>query len=398
MPNLPTEQLLAASVLFAFYGLFVVLEQLLPARVPQSLRRHLRSLTFIALGAIAMSSSTTITPGVVMDQRAAVIAIATALGGWRTGLVTAATIALFRLNIGGSGVPSAMFGIAATYLACVVIGRLPALKRGSAAQLGALGLAASTIDGLSLALSVWPIHSDLMTTHGGLISTVVQFFTTMMLGALVHLQELRAQHVASAEQQSAMLRSSLRSAMGALAAAVGQRDPFTAGHQQRVAHLAVAIAERMHLPADQIDGLQLAAEVHDVGQIRIPAEILTRPRKLLPVEFALLKEHAEAGYEILREVPLPWPVADIVRQHHENYDGSGYPAGLKGDAICLEARIIRVCDAMEAMMSHRPFRAALPRDTAMAELEKGAGSSFDPAIVGHCIALFREERYEFPHP
>lgn len=187
----------------------------------------------------------------------------------------------------------------------------------------------------------------------------------------------------------------LEATIGVVASTVEMRDPYTAGHQQRVARLAVAIASELQLPAQQIQGLYLAGIVHDVGKIKVPAEILSRPGQLSELEFALIKTHAQAGYDILKDVDFPWPIAQMVWQHHERLDGSGYPQGLRGDAILEEAKILAVADVVEAMMSHRPYRAGLGIEAALREIENCSGRFYDPAVVGACIALFRRKAFSF---
>ena len=196
-------------------------------------------------------------------------------------------------------------------------------------------------------------------------------------------------------QQAIKLRETLESAIGALAATVEQRDPYTAGHQRRVAGLAVAIGREMGFADDRLTGLHVAGTIHDIGKISVPAEILSRPGKLSAVEFELIKGHAQAGYEIIKGVDFPWPVAQAIRQHHERLDGSGYPQGLKGDQVILEARILAVADVVEAMSSHRPYRAGLGVDFALKEIEDKRGQLFDPAVVDACLRVFRERSFAF---
>ncbi len=190
-------------------------------------------------------------------------------------------------------------------------------------------------------------------------------------------------------------QASLEATVGAIANTVEMRDPYTAGHQLRVARLAVAIAGEMGLPEQQIHGLYLAGIIHDVGKIDVPAEILSKPGKLSRLQFQLIQVHAQAGYDIVKGVDFPWPIAEMIRQHHERLDGSGYPQGLKSEAILPEAKILAVADAVEAMMSHRPYRAALGIAAALAEIDKGKGRLFDPAAVAACTALFRDDRFHF---
>lgn len=191
------------------------------------------------------------------------------------------------------------------------------------------------------------------------------------------------------------LRRSLEEGITAVARTVEMKDPYTAGHQRRVATLAVAIANEMGLPEEQIHGLHLACTLHDVGKVMIPAELLTKPGKLTALEFSLIKTHAQAGYEILKDVEFPWPIAEMVRQHHERMDGSGYPQGLRGEQILLETRILSVADMVEAMSAHRPYRTGLGLDAAMAELRLEAGTKLDPRVVSACERVFRERGFAF---
>lgn len=175
----------------------------------------------------------------------------------------------------------------------------------------------------------------------------------------------------------------------AMSKAMESRDPYTAGHQKRVANIAVLIAEKMGMGLDQIQGVQMAGMIHDIGKISIPAEILTKPIALTDIERQMVRSHAENGYQILKDVPFTWPIADIVRQHHERIDGSGYPLGLKGDQILLEARILAVADTIEAMASHRPYRPALTLDATFQEIERLAGNTLDPEVVDVALGLFK---------
>ena len=198
------------------------------------------------------------------------------------------------------------------------------------------------------------------------------------------------------EQHTIVLRQSLEQSIQALAGTVESRDPYTAGHQRRVAELASAIAREMGLPDEQVNGLHLAATVHDIGKIHIPAEILSKPGRLSPIELSLVKTHAQAGYDILKNVEFPWPIADIIRQHHERQDGSGYPQGLKGEQILPEARILAVADVVESMISHRPYRPGLGEETTFDEIRQNRGRLYDPDVVDACLKLFTEKAYQLP--
>ncbi len=186
------------------------------------------------------------------------------------------------------------------------------------------------------------------------------------------------------------LRDALEHSIQLIADTVDRRDPYTAGHQRRVADLSVQIARALGLEPERIRGLRLAATIHDLGKIGIPAELLAKPGPLSPAEFALLKEHSQIGYDILKEVSFPWPIAEMIFQHHERLDGSGYPRALSGDAILLEARILTVADSFEALATHRPYRASLGNEFALNELFIGRGTAFDASVVDACAQIFRD--------
>lgn len=185
------------------------------------------------------------------------------------------------------------------------------------------------------------------------------------------------------------LEESLEAAIRAVVTTIEARDPYTAGHQVRVSYLACAIAQKMGLPEETIIGVQRGAEIHDIGKIKIPAEILVRPGKIQEIEFQIIKTHPQVGYDIVCDIDFPWPVAEMILQHHERLDGSGYPNGLKGDQILLEARIIAVADVVDAMMGDRPYRAGLGVEAALAEILRGRGVAFDAQVVDACVEVMR---------
>jgi PAS domain S-box-containing protein len=190
------------------------------------------------------------------------------------------------------------------------------------------------------------------------------------------------------------LRKSMRTTIQVMVTIVEARDPYTSGHQIRSAGLARAIATEIGLPPDKIDGLRLAGSIHDIGKISIPSDILTKPTKLSELEFSMIKEHARRGYEMLKDVESPWPLAEIVYQHHERLDGSGYPRNLKGEDILIEARILAVADVVEAMASHRPYRPGLGINAALDEIEKNRGIFYDDTVAAACLKLFREKGFK----
>lgn len=191
------------------------------------------------------------------------------------------------------------------------------------------------------------------------------------------------------------LQTAMMSVIRTLSTTLEMRDPYTSGHQVRVADLSVAIAREMGLTEEVIEGIRAAAIIHDIGKISIPAEILSKPDKLSDIEFSLIKTHPEKGYDIIKNVKFPWPISDAILQHHERIDGSGYPQGLKSDEIIVQAKIIGVADVVEAMASHRPYRPALGIKTALEEIQRQKGKYFDPDIADICLKLFREKKFAF---
>ncbi len=204
----------------------------------------------------------------------------------------------------------------------------------------------------------------------------------------------RKQAEAKLLQTLERLRNAFGSTVQVMVSAIEMKDPYTAGHQLRVANLACAIATEMGLAPDKIDGINMAGSIHDIGKLSTPTEILVKPTKLTNIEFSLIKEHPQSGYELLKNVESPWPLAQIVYQHHERMNGSGYPRNLKGDEILLEARIMAVADVVEAMASHRPYRASLGIEAALEEIEKNKGILYDDVVADACLRLFREKGYQ----
>ncbi len=208
-----------------------------------------------------------------------------------------------------------------------------------------------------------------------------------------HLEKLVAERTAELMESDRKLKDSLLDTVTALASIVEMRDPYTAGHQRRVAQLAVAIAKELQLANEQIEAIHLAGVVHDVGKIKVPAEILSKPGRLTPLEFGIIKEHSQNGYELLKTINFPWPIANIVLQHHERLDGSGYPQALDHDQVLIEAKILAVADVVESMMSHRPYRASLGIDAALDEITNNKGKLYDVDVVEACIKVFRERGF-----
>jgi PAS domain S-box-containing protein/putative nucleotidyltransferase with HDIG domain len=232
-----------------------------------------------------------------------------------------------------------------------------------------------------------------LMTYGEVLCDVEGRLETVIGASLDVTERVRADEVLREREER--LQRALTDTVAALGATVAMRDPYTADHERRVAELASLIAERLGWSVEAIERLRTAALVHDVGKIAVPAEILSKPSRLTETEFALIKGHSQAAYEILAPIDFGGPVAEIVYQHHERLDGSGYPQGLRGDEILPGARLLAVADVVEAMITHRPYRAALPLVVAIAEIESGAGSRYDAAAAAAAVRLIREEGFTF---
>jgi putative nucleotidyltransferase with HDIG domain len=226
-------------------------------------------------------------------------------------------------------------------------------------------------------------------TSGALLDGIkcnVGFFTNVS-------ERIRADR--ERRQNTAKLLKAMDDIIKVLAMTVEVRDPYTSGHQQRVSSLSTSIAHEIGLPAAQIEGIRIAGIVHDIGKMYVPSEILSKPGQLTEIEFSMIKMHSQAGYDILKIVEFPWPIAQTVLQHHERMDGSGYPGHLLGKDIILEARILAVADVVEAMASHRPYRPALGIDKALEEIAKKKGILYDTEVVDACLKVFNEEGFKF---
>lgn len=208
----------------------------------------------------------------------------------------------------------------------------------------------------------------------------------------------RADSAVREQQRLEMLSRVVEGTIRAMSLAVESRDPYTAGHEQNVADLAVEIAKELEVDEFEQKGIYYAGLVHDLGKISIPAELLSAPGWLCDEAMSLIRKHPFTGYNILKNVEFPWPVAEMVYQHHERLDGSGYPRGLAGDAVIYQARILAVADAVDAMASHRPYRASLGLEHALEEIEKNRGTHYDPTVVDACLKVFRVNGYEIKVP
>jgi HD-GYP domain-containing protein (c-di-GMP phosphodiesterase class II) len=213
---------------------------------------------------------------------------------------------------------------------------------------------------------------------------------------IAQLRRQLAEHQARERALIGAVEDGMEATVRVLAAATELRDPYTASHQRRVAELTLGIGRLLGLPADRLRGLELAAVIHDVGKLSVPSELLCKPGLITSAEFELIKGHAAAGAELLKGIEFAWPIREIVWQHHERLDGSGYPRGLKGDQILIEARILAVADVVDAMGYHRPYRSAPGILAALAEVQSGRGKRYDANCVDACLKLFRELGQRLP--
>ena len=248
-----------------------------------------------------------------------------------------------------------------------------------------------------------PTELDIIIGDGKSVVAEMRVMETEWEGKKAYLASLR--DITNRKRMQQRLQRSLDNlkdvmdgTIRAMALAVEMRDPYTSGHQHRVAQLAQAIAEEISLPADTIEGVYMAASIHDIGKISLPAEILSKPLKLTEIERKMIQAHSKVGYDILNGVDFSWPIAQIVLQHHERMDGSGYPHGLGGEEVLIEARIVGVADVVETMASHRPYRPAMGLDRALEEVMKNKGRLYDEKVVNACLILFNEKGFEFPEP
>jgi len=228
-------------------------------------------------------------------------------------------------------------------------------------------------------------------------TSAVRFAYEHQAGSLTYLHDItqRIEAEERLEQSREKLRRTLGSAVQAMALTVETRDPYTAGHQRRVSDLARLIAEEMEIGPEGIEGIRTAGIIHDIGKISVPVETLSRPGELKDIEIGLIRCHPRVGFDILKDIEFPWPIAQIVFQHHERMDGSGYPRGLKGDELCMEAKILAVADVVEAMASNRPYRPGLGLKSALGEIALNRGRLYEPRAVDACMRVFGTG-YELP--
>lgn len=388
-------------ILFMVYLLTEAALPRLPWVVSRSGRKWVLVGVYTLLASLNVMTAYEPASGVRVDTRMGVEAAATLTLGPLAGLIVGVVTGLTRVSLGGPGWLSGSLAMLGVWVATSALMRWQARRRPGHDPGRHLGVA---IGGaifswlMSLPSLAWLHWRGHMVLDAPIVLVVFlsSTVTTLLLWATIALTSSRTRALEQLSQANEALQQSLRQTIGALAQAVLHRDPGSARHQRRVADLALAIGRTMKLAPHRLEALELAALVHDIGQIEIPSEIISRPGPLTPAEMALVQQHPVMGFEILKDVQSPWPLADIVHQHHENLDGSGYPRGLAGDEICLEARILRVCDIIEAMSSHRVYRSSHPMDSVLQEVQRMSGRELDAEVVRIGVDLIRREGYAFP--
>lgn len=381
----------------SLFGLWGLSQVIVGFRLSADQQRILRVGAFALAGWFTLWLSLQPDAGLRLDPRGAVVGLATAYSGPLGGALTAAVCAATRWWYGGQGAAAGVIGVGADWLVSLaVVLWLWRPGAGRVVRLALLGGAVGAVEALSLLLTPeTAAESTVFATFGGSLFAI-QALAVLLFGGMIELADERRALDGQLQGRLDRLDAVLRQTIDAFTKVTVHTDPYTAGHEARVADLCVALARRIGFDEDRLRGMELAAKTHDIGQMQIPSEILLRPRRLTPLEFAFVKKHPDVGWEILRSIDFPWPVATIVRQHHENFDGTGYPQGLKGEEILIEARILRVADMLEALCSHRPFRSALSLGDAVETLKSARGTALDPQIVDHCVDLVSQGVYRFP--
>jgi len=370
----------------------------------------LSGVLFALVTIVAMSTPVVLDSGLIFDGRSIILCTAGVLGGPLVASIAAVAAGVYRAYIGGVGVT---MGVSVVAEAAVLGSVFYYLRRRdkrfeSLPYLLGLGVVVHVI----MVLLMWTLPESARALSLSRVAApvlVLYPLGTVAVCKLLLENEERMEVRKSLERSEASLRASnerlermtaqLAASFTSIISVVGEvvetRDPYTAGHERRVAELSVRIAEEMGMPMDRTEEIRIAGLIHDVGKISVPTEILSKPGRLTPIEFELIKGHAEAGYTILSSANMDAGITEMVRQHHERCDGSGYPRGLTGAEILAGAKVLMVADVVEAMVSHRPYRAGLGVEPALAEIERGAGEQYDEDVVAACLTCFRERGFEF---
>lgn len=338
-----------------------------------------------------------ILPGVIFDSRSVILTLASVFGGTLVGLISGLFSAFYRLWLGGDGAAVGVTIIILSVGIGLIYRELHKRKKFNIDAVSLLTLGA-IVNFLYISLLLF-LPSDigpsvLRSITIPLILTLVP--ATPFVGLIFKAIDDDYKNREEIKKLTKDKAAALEKVIHVLSAALETRDLYTAGHEQNVAKIAVEIGKKLGYGESQLEGLELAGTIHDVGKIQIPTEILAKPAKLRPQEFELVKLHPDVGADLLLGIEFDWPIAEIIRQHHERLDGTGYPKGLRGDQIMDEAKVIAVADTLDAVASHRPYRAALGIDAACEVLKEGRGTHFDPKVVDACLELIKTNVISFP--
>jgi len=386
------ELLYNLSLLIAIVALYDIVHDY--AKTRASWRNFLMGLSFGIITVLGMRFGAHYSPGLVYDGRSIILSMAGLFGGWTPAAIAAAMAALYRVHLGGVGVYT---GIASIISSAALGAIYRKHLKGEVTRIPARSLLVFSVLVHLLVILwqamflPWPSVAPVALKKISVAYLTIFPIASLIVGTMLKNEERSNQLEEEKNMLIAKLRETLMPLISALVKIVESKDPYTAYHQLSTAKLACAIAEEMGIPKDRIEGLRLASQVHDIGKINVPSEILNKPGKLTDLEFELIKTHVTTGYEILKDVAFPWPIARIVLEHHERESGTGYPNGLKGNELLLESKILAVADVIDAMSHHRPYRPALGIDVALKEIEKNKGILYDPQVVDACLRLFREK-------
>jgi len=342
---------------------------------------------------LGMAFPVTVQPGVFFDARTVVLSMASVFGGPTVGAITGFLAGGYRASIGGDGALVGVTVVVWAVLAGLYYRHLVNTERIklNVMTLLALGTVIHVLEvGFFMFLPSAVVFEVMSSVAVPLVLTFAPATAFLGLVFMAVDNEINTKHQLNAARLEKA--RALEQVIHALAAAMEKRDPYTAGHEANVAKIATAIGRELGYEAHRLEGLNLAATVHDIGKIQVPSEILSKPSKLIAPEFELIKIHPQAGADLLKGVEFDWPIAEIILQHHERIDGSGYPQGLKGDQILDEAKILAVADTLEAMINHRPYRAGLGVEAAKQELVSGRGVKYDTDVVDACLSLLSDNR------
>ncbi|NTW28923.1 MAG: HD domain-containing protein [Coriobacteriia bacterium] len=371
--------------------LLVVAEQWIMRSWPDRgvLRNALCGVVYGSIGMVAMSDPLVLAPGFIFDGRSVILAAAGMFGGPWVALIAVIMCGAFRIWLGGVGVAVGIFVIVES----AALGTLFYFLRRRGhdvmrpAHILVLGLTVHVIMLGALAVGLGEAGIEAVARLWLPLITLFPL-ALLLIARLVLDQEDRDRMQESLRKRAQELARSSEALMTVVDGMVEIRDPYTAGHQRNVAHLAEAIAQELGLPAEEVREIRTAALLHDIGKIAVPAELLSRPRNLIAVERKMIEEHSEIGYRLVTSAGMGESIAQMVYQHQERCNGSGYPRGLTSDEILLGAKVLMVADVVEAMSSHRPYRAALGVDAALQEISEGAGVLYDQAVCDACLKVF----------